>query len=136
MWAVNRLVVFSCALGALTALAMVGVFISSAGASLGGLLVSFLQYEALAVAGSIVTAMAYYNIMGVRKGDQVLVINQEPINQGLSIRIAVALENAKLHKPIRIRFGNEEVVGEVDSYPGFIYPARVSVKTENNIKVI
>ena len=97
----------------------------------------FLQYEALAVAGAIVFSIAHPLIFGVQKGEHVLLITHEPVAGALSVRLAVALENGKVHQDIRIAMGEGmEALATVESYSGLITPARVSIKPENAIRVI
>ncbi len=131
-----RIILFSKALAVLTIPAMVGVFLSP-NKGLAGMLASFIQYEALALAGAIVAAIALPNLFGVRKGERVLLITNDPVTSAITVRLVVALESGKLHENIRIALdGGMEALAEVESYTGILTPARVSVKAENAIRVI
>ncbi len=131
-----RILIFSKALAVLTIPAMVGVFLSP-NKGLTSMLASFLQYEALALAGAIVAAMAVPNMFGVRKGERVLLITNDPVSNAIVVRLVVALESGRLHENIKIAMdGGLEALATVESYPGILTPARVSVKTENAIRVI
>lgn len=131
-----RIILFSKALAILTVPAMVGVFLSP-NKGLTSMLASFIQFEALALAGAIVAAIAVPNLFGVRKGERVLLITNDPVTNAITVRLVLALESGKLHENIKIALeGGMEALATVESYPGILTPARVSVKTENAIRVI
>ncbi len=131
-----RILIFSKVLAILTVPAMVGVFLSP-NKGLTSMLAAFIQYEALALAGAIVAAIALPNLFGVRKGERVLLITNDPVSNAVTVRLVQALENGKLHENIKIAMeGGLEALATVESYPGILTPARVSVKTENAIRVI
>ena len=135
-----RIVLFAKLFFVFTALAMLGVFAAPLVApslSAVSLLVRALQLEALAAGLAILTTAVYPTVFGVRKGEKVLIITNDPITNALIIRLATALEGSKLHQSIKIGMDNGSVmIGTVDAYPGIISPARVSVKPESNIQVI
>ena len=131
-----RILIFSKALAILTIPAMVGVFLTP-NKGLTSMLASFIQYEALALAGSILAAILLPNVFGVRKGERVLLITNDPVTNAMTVRLVLALESGKLHENIKIAMdGGMETLATVESYPGILTPARVSVKTENAIRVI
>jgi hypothetical protein len=134
-----RIVLFIKLLALFTGLALLGVFLSPlAIPSLGAvsLFVRLLQFEALAGGLAILTTAIYPYVLGVRKGEKVLIITNDPLTNALIIRLATALEGRKLHESIKIGLDDGSVmVGKVDAYPGIISPARVSVNPESNIRV-
>ncbi len=131
-----RLLTFSKALAVLTVPAMVGVFLTP-NRGLTSMVAAFLQYEALALAGAIVAAIALPNLFGVRKGERVLLITNDPVTNAVTVRLVVALQSGKLHENIKIAMdGGLEALATVESYPGILTPARVSVKVENALRVI
>lgn len=131
-----RILTFAKTLIVLTIPAMLGVFLS-APKGLTSTIATFLQFEALALAGAILYAVAKPIVYGVQKGEQVLLIDSNPMTNGISVRLATALESAKLHQNIKISMGGTgEIVATVESYSGIITPARVSIKPENSISVI
>ncbi len=131
-----RFVIFSKSLAVLTIPAMVGVFLTP-NKGLTSMLAAFVQYEALALAGAIVAAMALPNVFGVRKGERVLLITNDPVTNAIAVRLVLAMENGKLHQNIKVSLdGGQEALATIESYPGFVTPARVSIKAENMIKVI
>lgn len=131
-----RIILFSKVLAVLTIPAMVGVFLSP-NRGLTSMVASFIQYEALALAGAIVAAIAVPNLFGVRKGERVLLITNDPVTNAITVRLVLALESGKLHENIKVAMeGGMEALATVESYPGILTPARVSVKTENAIRVI
>ncbi|MFH1095117.1 MAG: hypothetical protein V1728_02785 [Candidatus Micrarchaeota archaeon] len=135
-----RIIFFAKAFAGFTILAMLAAFatpflVPEVGA--GGLIVRLFQYEALAFALALLLTIVYPRLLGVSKGERVLIITNDPVANHLIIRLATALEHKKLHELIKVGLDDgSEVVGLVDSYPGIISPARVSVKAENNLKVI
>jgi len=131
-----RILTFAKSLIVLTIPAMLGVFLSSP-KGLTNTIAMVLQFEALAVAGAIIYAVAKPFVFGVQKGEQVLIVESNPMTNGISVRLATAMESAKLHKNIKISMGGtSEIVATVESYSGIITPARVSIKPENSISVI
>ena len=131
-----RFVTFSKSLAVLTVPAMVGVFFTP-NKGLTSMLAVFIQYEALALAGAILAAIFVPNIFGVRKGERVLLITTDPVTNAVAVRLVLAMENGKLHQNIKVSLdGGQVALATIESYPGVITPARVSVKTENMIKVI
>ena len=101
------------------------------------LLVRGMQLEALATGLALIATAIYPYVFGVRKGEKVLLITNDPITNALMIRLATALEGSKIHQSIKIGMDDGSVMtGTLDSYPGIISPARVSVKPESNIRVI
>lgn len=134
-----RIVFFAKTLAATTALAMLGVVWAAINPAVGGrgIVVSLVMFEALALAVSIVATVAYPMLTGVRKGEKVLLVTNDPVTNALIIRLATALQHAKLHETIQLGLDDgSQISGQVDSYQGIISPARVSVKPENNIRVI
>lgn len=122
-----------------SALAMIGVFVSPIlfleyGTT--SILMRFVQFEALAVALSIISALAVPNYLGVMKGEKVLVITSDPLKRSTTIKIATALEGGKINSDIKIEVGNSVLTGTIESYCGIITPARISIKPEKNINVI
>ena len=131
-----RIITFIKSLAVLTVPAMLGVWLSKP-IGLTHTLASFLQFEALALVGAIVFAFAQPMLFGVSKGERVLLITQDPVSSSIAVRLAVALESGKLHKDIKIAMdGGLEAIATIESYPGILTPARVSVKPENAIRVI
>ena len=131
-----RILVFSKALAVLTIPAMVGVFLTP-NRGIISMLSVFVQYEALALAGALAATIFYPDVLGVRKGEQVLLITTDPITNAVAVRLVRALENGKLHNNIKISLdGGKEALATIESYPGILTPARVSVKVENAITVI
>ncbi len=135
-----RILLFAKMFALFTGLAMVGVFVSplvwpSEGAL--GLVVRGLQFEALAVALTIGAMLLQPHDVIVRKGDTVLVIMENPVNNSHSIHLASALQNGKLHEEIQIQMDNASTAtGRINSNPGILWPARVGIKIESTIKVI
>lgn len=131
-----RILTFAKSLIVLTIPAMLGVFMS-APKGLTNTIATSLQFEALAMAGALIYTVAKPLIWGVQKGEPVLLIDSNPMSNGISLRLATALENGKLHQNIKISMGGTvEAIATVESYSGIITPARVSVKPENSISVI
>jgi hypothetical protein len=96
-----------------------------------------IEFEALAFGISLLATAIYPNFFGVQKGENVLVVTSDPITNRVIIKLATALESRKLHEMIKISvMDGTETVGTVESYPGIISPARISIKPEENIKVI
>ncbi|MFA5108147.1 MAG: hypothetical protein WC492_01275 [Candidatus Micrarchaeia archaeon] len=135
-----RIVLFAKAFALFTVLAMFGVFIAPVilkEYDMTSILLRFVEFEALALALSIITTAVVPSSFGVLKGDGVLVISRDPINGGTMIKLGTALERKKLGETIRINTGEAEaVVATVESYAGIITPARVGIRAEQNIKVI
>ena len=135
-----RIIFFAKAFAGFTVLAMFAAFLTpilvpSIGA--GGLIVRMFQYEALAFAFALVLTISYPPLFGVSVGERVLMITSDPVTNHIIVRLATALEHKKLHQLIKVGLDDgSEMVGTVDSYPGIVSPARVSVKAENNLKVI
>jgi hypothetical protein len=131
-----RILTFAKTLIVLTVPAGVGVFLS-APKGLTNTLAAFLQLEALALAGAILYTVAKPFVFGVQKGEQVLLITNDPMSSAINVRLATALSDGKLHQNIKIGMGGSmEATATVESYSGIITPARVSVKPENTISVI
>ena len=131
-----RILTFAKTLIVLTVPAMLAVFLA-APKGLTNTIATFLQFEALALAGAIVYAIAKPIVYGVQKGEQVLLITNDPMSNAMSVRLATALESGKLHGTIKISMGGAMTAqAEIESYAGIITPARVSVKPENTISVI
>lgn len=132
-----RIVLFSKLLAGFTLLAMVGVFLAGTGRGLASIAATLILYEALAIGGAIAITLAYPFFYGVRKGEKVFIITSNPIQNGHMIRLGTALEDGKMHQLIRVDIGDGgEHKCEIESYDGFVFPARVSMKMENEIKVI
>ncbi|MFH1306027.1 MAG: hypothetical protein ABIH83_00015 [Candidatus Micrarchaeota archaeon] len=134
-----RIVLFAQAFAIFTAIAMIGVFVAPlllAEYGTTNILFRFLQFEALALGMAIVATIAIPQLTGVQKGEKVLLITSDPVSNRMTIKIATALENAKLNKEIKIDLGDVVATGTVESYSGIISPARINIKPEQNIKVI
>ncbi|PIT84803.1 hypothetical protein COU37_00910 [Candidatus Micrarchaeota archaeon CG10_big_fil_rev_8_21_14_0_10_45_29] len=134
-----QIIFFSKIFALFTALAMIGAFavpfvLAEYGAV--DLLFRVIQFEALALALSIVSTFAYPHLFGVQKGEKVLLVTTDPVANRTIIKLATALESGKLHKMIKIGVGHDEMEGEVESYAGIISPAKVKAAPEENIKVI
>ena len=131
-----RILTFVKAAVVLTVPAMAGVFVS-APKGLTNTIALALQFEALAMAGALAYTVVKPLVWGVQKGEQVLLITNDPMSNAMSVRLATALESGKLHSTIKISMGGAMTAqAEIESYAGIITPARVSVKPENTISVI
>lgn len=96
-----------------------------------------MQYEALAVALAIIATAVYPNVFGVQKGEKVLLVTTDPITNRMIISLVTALENKKLNENIKIKMSDGNTAeGIIESYPGLISPARITMKPEQNLKVI
>lgn len=90
---------------------------------------------ALSIGITILIALFYPSIRGVRKGDKVLVSKGTlPSFLGFG-RTGIAIEDGKLHKEIKVRFSNgREAVGIVEDYGGALSIPKVRVLYEETIK--
>ncbi len=134
-----RIVLFAKLFALFTVVAMIGVFVAPyllAEYQTTEILFRFLQFEALALALSIIVAFILPQVIGVAKGETVLIITNDPVANRTVFKMAKALESAKVSKEIKIQTNGVEQIGVVESYSGLITPARVSIKLESNIKVI
>ena len=78
---------------------------------------------------SLLVAMVYPQVRGVKAGDMMLLISDEGI---FSIRTAVALEGKRLNETIRLSLPDgREAIGMVESYAGIITPARARLMVES-----
>lgn len=134
-----RIILFAKAFAVFTVLAMIGVFASPyifGGYQMADISFRFLQFEALALALAIATAIIIPPIFGVLKNEDLLIISRDPVRNRTSFRLTKALERGKIGAKIRIKSGGGEEVAIVESYSGIVTPARVSVRVEENIQVI
>lgn len=134
-----RIILFAKAFAVFTVLAMLGVFAApfifeEYGAS--EIMFRFLQFEALALALALLSAIAIPPVFGVLKGEDVLMITRDPIGNRTVFRLAKALEGGKVGKEIKITNGAEGEIATIESYSGIVTPARVRSKPEANIRVI
>ncbi len=90
---------------------------------------------ALSIGISILVALFYPKLRGIKKGDKVLVSKSNlPSILGFG-RTGVAIENGRLQKEIRIRFANgREAVGVVENYGGAFNIPKVRLLYEETIK--
>jgi hypothetical protein len=86
---------------------------------------------------SLLVAMLYPNVRGVKAGDMVLLVSDAGI---FSIRTAVALESKRVNEAIRLALPDgREAYAMLESYAGLITPARARVlveKQQPQIKLI
>lgn len=96
-------------------------------------LLFLLKAIALGTAVSIIVALIYPEMRGVRQGDTVSVVISNSIPSFIG-RVGKALSNAKKNSELRVRFDNgEEAVGIVESYSGIISPPKVRIIYEEKI---
>jgi len=77
---------------------------------------------------SLLVAMLYPNVRGVKAGDMVLLVSDAGI---FSIRTAVALESKRVNETIRVALPDgREAYAMLESYAGIITPARARVLVE------
>ena len=99
-------------------------------------LLSLAKYLALSLGASILLALAYPYVRGVKAGDTILVITHSDMAGGVRLRLATALEAAKLNGKIRLSLEpGSEMEGIVKSYEGFFSPAKAKLP-DDGIKVI
>ena len=91
-----------------------------------------LKLVALSLGVSILFSNVYPHIRGIRKGDKVMIAGSGLGGEFLSILLgASALENARIHKEIKLRLPNRRIaIGIVESYEGIISPPRVRLLYE------
>lgn len=94
-----------------------------------------LKLVALSIGVSIIVALFYPSIRGVRKGDRVLVSTGNlPTILGFG-RTGIAIEDGRLQKEIKIRFSNgREAVGIVEDYGGTFSIPKVRLLYEETLK--
>ena len=134
-----RIILFAKAFAVFTVLAMIGVFLSPylfGESQISQILFRFLQFEALALALSIATAIAVPPLFGVLKGEDVLMVTHDPIGNRTVFKLAKVIEGGRVGAEIKVTNGAAGEIVTVDSYSGIVTPARVSAKPEANIKVI
>lgn len=83
---------------------------------------------ALALGVSIVFALVYPHVRGIKKGDKISVItNNTHFIFGFG-RTGFALDNSGLHKEVRIRLDDgKEAIGIVESYESIFSPPKVRI---------
>ncbi len=131
-----KIAVFLKALLAASALAVVAfIFAPKTGAV--DALVQAVGFAALALISSIGFALAYPHIFGVQKGETVLLMASDPLSSRMVIQFCTAQENGKLKQSIKIRMmDGSDNIAVIESYPGIVTPARVSLRPESIIKLI
>lgn len=98
-------------------------------------LMLLLKLIALSIGVSILVALFYPTIRGVRKGDQVLVSRGNLPNFLGFGRKGIAVQDGKLQKEIRIRLSNgREAIGIVEDYGGTFSIPKVRLLYEETIK--
>jgi len=134
-----RIILFAKAFAVFTTLAMIGVFLAPyvfGEYQATEILFRFLQFEALALALSIIATAAIPHFFGVLKGEDVLMVTKDPIGNRTVFKLAKAINGGKLGSEIKVTNGADGEIVTVESYSGIVTPARVSSKPEANIKVI
>ncbi len=92
-----------------------------------------LKALALGMAISIIGALAYPEIRGVKRGDAVSVVISNSIPSFIG-RVGRALSNARKNSELRVRFDNgEEAVGIVESYAGLISLPKIRIIYEEKM---
>ncbi len=80
---------------------------------------------------SLIVAMLYPNVRGVRAGDLVLLVSDS--NGPFVIRTAVALEGKRVNETIRVALSDgREAYAVLEGYAGIITPARARVLVEKS----
>ncbi|MBU0586835.1 hypothetical protein KJ780_04940 [Candidatus Micrarchaeota archaeon] len=88
---------------------------------------------ALVLGISIVIAIAYPHLRGVRRGDRVFLIKGGRSLLGFW-KSGFALQDAQMHKEIRVRLDDgKEAVGVVESYEGLFSPSKVRIVYEEKL---
>lgn len=92
---------------------------------------------AVAVGASFLVSIAYPHLVGVRRGDTVLVFTENNVPL-LSFRMktGVALSNARVGDKLRIAFNEGEAEVELTNYAGLITPARAKLCEESVVKLV
>lgn len=94
---------------------------------------------ALSIALAIITGIAYPHVRGIKRGDQLIVINAQHSHQGffVNIPLATALENGKKGDKIGMQLLANGSIGEgvIISYGGTLTPPSIKmVETEIRIQ--
>lgn len=96
-------------------------------------LITFLKMIAGGILLSLLIAIIYPEVRGVKSGDTVMVISSDSPTTILG-RFGIALNNGKKNSTIKIRLsGGDEIVGVIESYEGLITPPRVKVLYEERL---
>lgn len=90
---------------------------------------------ALAVGLSLLAAIFYPQVRGVRSGDRVMIVGNSAFPGFLGMgRAGFAMNSGTLKKEIRVRMDDgQEAIGVLESYAGAISPPRVRVIYEEKI---
>jgi len=134
-----RIILFSQIFAMLTVLGVVGVFaIPFLAPSIGAanILLGLIQFEAIAAVLSAGISYSLPPIVGIMKGENVLILTHDPMRNRTIVKIGTALETKKKGQEIKVISGSAPETGIVQEYSGIVTPARVSIKAEENIKVI
>ncbi len=92
-----------------------------------------LKLVALGGGLSLLIAFAYPEIRGVKKGDEVVIV-QDAATPGFLGKVGRALHNAKKMEKIRIRLDNgREILGVVEDHGGIISPPKVRMIYEERL---
>lgn len=97
----------------------------------GGDLLFLAKALALALGFSIVFAIFYPQVRGIRKGDRVSVVGGGlPLLFGLG-RSGLALDDSKVNREVRVKLEDgKEAIGIVESYEGILSPPKVRILYE------
>jgi len=97
-------------------------------------LILMVKFLALSLGISIIVALFYPSVRGLKKGDIVIISRGNlPAILGFG-RKAITAEDGKLNKEIRVKLSNgREAVGIVESYGGAFSIARVRILYEERI---
>ncbi|MEM3422357.1 MAG: hypothetical protein QXF35_03475 [Candidatus Bilamarchaeaceae archaeon] len=96
-------------------------------------LLTFAKVVAASFLLSILFALLYPEIRGVRNGDIVLVLSSDSTNS-ITARLGKALNNAKKNSELKIRLSDgTEVIGVLQSYEGFLTPPTAKLLYEEQL---
>lgn len=91
---------------------------------------------ALAIGASIVVAIAYPQLRGVRKGDRVSLVRQNMLTLPGFGKTGFALNHSSMHKEVRVKMDDgREAVGVVESYESLLSPPRVRIMYEEQERI-
>lgn len=94
---------------------------------------TLLKAIALGIAVSIVVAVFYPDLRGIKSGDKVSVVSRSALPFFMG-KIGRAISEAKKNNELRVRFGNgEEAVAIVESYEGLFSPPKVRILYEEKL---
>jgi hypothetical protein len=96
-------------------------------------IIAFLKILALGLAISIIIAWGYPEIRGIKRNDLVAT-SSKTFLPSIMGRIGQAMSAGKKNDQIRIKFNNgEEALGIIESYAGWVTPARVRLLYEEKL---